>query len=378
MKLRKFKSNEHGAVAILVALSMTALFGFTALAVDYGMMASNKQSMQNACDAAALAGAVDLMNGRSGTVTATGYNYAAINGYDHNNDNVEVTVEQTGTTVKVTIREEMQMGFSGVLTGERTRTVSATATAETTSMFGNAPYAMFAEEIISINGNGTTINGDVHCNGDINISGTLVGDSIATAVGTATVTNGTKFSGSMSREMPTFAAFERAKASMNLVTLNKSYTLKKNEGGFQKLIDDALAAYHGTQQQLEEEGLCIYVNGSITANGNDSTVYEYDYPITLIVKGSIEYNGSVAASAERPLYLMSETGSITVNGGGAQLTGLVYAPNGNITLNGHQNPTVVNGSLVGEKIICNGGQVTVNYVHDIDHLLPNGKVHLVS
>ena len=375
MKLRKFKSNEHGAVVVLVALSLTALFGFTALAVDFGMMASNKQSMQNACDAAALAGAVDLMNGRSGTVTATGYDYAAINGYDHNDDNIEVTVEQTGTTVKVTIREEMQMGFSGVLTGERTRTVSATATAETTSVFGNAPYAMFAEEIILINGSGTTINGDVHCNGDINISGTLVGDSVATAVGSVSIT-GTKYGGSMSREMPTFAAFERAMDSMNLVTLNKSYTLKKNNGGLQKLIDDALDAYTGTQQQLEEEGLCIYVTGSITANGNDSTVYEFDYPITLIVEGDIEYNGTIATSAEKPIYMMSRSGDITVNGGGAALTGIVYAPDGQVRFNG--NSVEVNGCIVAHSIRKNGGKVTINYVHDIDHMLPNGKVHLVS
>ena len=104
MGFRKLKNDERGSIPVLVALSLTVLLGFSALTVDFGMMASNKQSMQNACDAAALAGAVDLMNGRSGTVTATGYDYAAINGYDHNDDNIEVTVEQTGTTVKVTIR----------------------------------------------------------------------------------------------------------------------------------------------------------------------------------------------------------------------------------------------------------------------------------
>ena len=87
MGFRKLKNDERGSIPVLVALSLTVLLGFSALTVDFGMMASNKQSMQNACDAAALAGAVDLMNGRSGTVTATGYDYAAINGYDHNDDN---------------------------------------------------------------------------------------------------------------------------------------------------------------------------------------------------------------------------------------------------------------------------------------------------
>lgn len=52
-----FKKNESGQSMVLVALIITVLFGFGALAVDVGNMTYQKSLMQNAADAAALAGA---------------------------------------------------------------------------------------------------------------------------------------------------------------------------------------------------------------------------------------------------------------------------------------------------------------------------------
>ncbi|WP_442543658.1 pilus assembly protein TadG-related protein [Arthrobacter sp. KN11-1C] len=50
---------ERGAVAVLVALLMVVLLGFAAIAVDEGMLYSQKAQMQNGADAAALAIAQD-------------------------------------------------------------------------------------------------------------------------------------------------------------------------------------------------------------------------------------------------------------------------------------------------------------------------------
>ncbi|WP_240615225.1 pilus assembly protein TadG-related protein [Arthrobacter ruber] len=46
---------EHGAVSVLVALLMVILLGFAALAVDIGMVVSEKAQLQNGADAGALA-----------------------------------------------------------------------------------------------------------------------------------------------------------------------------------------------------------------------------------------------------------------------------------------------------------------------------------
>ena len=139
MKLRELVKKEKGSIPILVALSLTVLFGFTSLAVDFGMMASCRQSLQNAADAAALAAAGDLANGQSYAAVGTAKTYAKLNGFDPDREDISLSVQTSGKTVTVSIQREMTMGFSAVLTGERTRMVSATATAIWPILWAMAP-----------------------------------------------------------------------------------------------------------------------------------------------------------------------------------------------------------------------------------------------
>ncbi len=52
--------NEKGIAMIMVVIAMVVIIGFAALAVDFGNAAVRKSRLQNACDAAALAGAQAL------------------------------------------------------------------------------------------------------------------------------------------------------------------------------------------------------------------------------------------------------------------------------------------------------------------------------
>ena len=56
-KLFKKVKNQAGVSAVIVAICLTMLIGFTALAVDVGYMYVTKNELQNVADAAALAGA---------------------------------------------------------------------------------------------------------------------------------------------------------------------------------------------------------------------------------------------------------------------------------------------------------------------------------
>lgn len=69
--------DESGQVLVLFALLLTVIFGFTALAIDVGGMVVAKSRVQNAADAAALAGAQDLPNTSAFT---TAKNFAEKNG----------------------------------------------------------------------------------------------------------------------------------------------------------------------------------------------------------------------------------------------------------------------------------------------------------
>jgi len=53
-------ARRRGNVAIITALAMTTLIGFCAFSGDYGLLVWNKNQLQKACDAAALAGAMEL------------------------------------------------------------------------------------------------------------------------------------------------------------------------------------------------------------------------------------------------------------------------------------------------------------------------------
>jgi Flp pilus assembly protein TadG len=53
-------AGEYGAVLVQVSIAITALCGFSALAVDYGMLMNARGQAQAAADAGALAGAIEL------------------------------------------------------------------------------------------------------------------------------------------------------------------------------------------------------------------------------------------------------------------------------------------------------------------------------
>ena len=388
MEFRRLRKSEKGSVPVLVALSLTVLFGFTSLAVDFGMMASCKQSMQNAADAASLAAAGDLASGSSGTIHSTASSYAKTNGFDPANPDISLEVQTSSKTVTVTIRREMKMGFSAVLTGMRTRTVSASATAEAITIFGGCPYALFAGQRIeesgtgiSVGGNNIQINGNIHSNSDIDMQHAVLSPgSVATAVRNVNPAANGWTGNSIALDMPFFSSFEKAMSSMpGYVMISGDVTVKKN-GGFGELVDTAVAQFEaqgGSTHTLYSKGLCIHITGSLTFLGNNASTYYADFPITLVVDDSIDLNGApLNSNADSSLYIMSSSGDITVNGGGETFTGILFAPNGNVTLNG--NDANIVGQIVAQNIRKTGGKITVTYQEDIDRFLPTTKVHLIA
>ena len=387
MKLRTFRKKEEGTVAVIVALSMTVLLGFVALAVDFGMMAVCRQSLQNAADAAALAAAADLGAKKPEKVNLTVAEYCAANGFAPADDAVTVSVQTSGTTVTVTLQRSMQMAFSAVVTGEHTRTVSAAATAEATSIFGNCPYAMFAGQHIDdngsgidINGNNIAINGDIHSNSDISMKNAVLGPGVqATAVHhTDPHSDGWK-PGQIARDMPSYSSFEKALTDMTDTVVFEGSISKDKHDGFQSLIDEAIEVYEdktGGEGYLTD-GLYIHITGDLTFHGNGSTAYEAEFPIVLIADGNIDLNGAcINSDYDYPVCVMSKEKNITVNGGGAEFTGIIYAPNGDVTINGNDASFV--GSIVAKNITKNGGKTTVSYQDDLDRFLPKSKVHLIA
>lgn len=83
--LRRFLKEESGQVLVLFALLAIVIFGITAFVTDVGMLQSHKRHLQNTADAAALAGARDLADGKDdASATASVNKYVQENGVDEN------------------------------------------------------------------------------------------------------------------------------------------------------------------------------------------------------------------------------------------------------------------------------------------------------
>jgi hypothetical protein len=89
----KKRYHERGQALIIFAFGLAALLGFAALTTDVGLAYVERREMQNAADAAALAGGDTLLEGAlANEAEAAALKLAANNGYDNLDPDVSVAV----------------------------------------------------------------------------------------------------------------------------------------------------------------------------------------------------------------------------------------------------------------------------------------------
>jgi Flp pilus assembly protein TadG len=136
--------DESGAVLVMVAIAMVALLGFTALTIDGGRLFSEKSQLQNALDAAVLAGAQGLKTSTTEAKTIA-IDVATKNGFPITETDLTVTAD----SIKVTKLVNVPLTFARVL-GKSNADVSATSKAVIAllrSASGIAPIAVEEDEI---------------------------------------------------------------------------------------------------------------------------------------------------------------------------------------------------------------------------------------
>ena len=381
MKLRTFRKKEEGAVAVIVALSMTVLLGFVAIAVDFGMMAECKGELQNAADAAALAAAADLGTGSTmAKIEETAKHYCSANGYDPEENDVTMTVQTVnGNSLCVTLTREMKMGFSSVLTGQRTQEVSASATAEVVRIFGDCPYAIFADKKgiyetgIGVYGNDhPKVVGSIHSNSGISFADVTVEGGSVTACGDIQpqIEDGLPFD--EEKPMPSLEYVEKAINQMPCIAVFQGDYIQNGTSCFSELIKDAEAKVGANPGHL-----VIYIKGKLEFNGYNPAECRRDYPITLIVENDVSLNGApLQGNMDKPVYVISKNGNITMSGGALDFFGILYAPNGEVSFNGID--VNFTGSIIAQRFNKGGGKFNITYDKEINRFLPKSKVHLIA
>lgn len=133
---RLARRGERGQILMMSVLLLPILLGMTGMAIDIGTYADHRSSLQNAADAAAMAGARDLPS--SSAATASAYAWGANNGIAAADMTVVVT-PQGGTNpnpkIRVTIEEGHTFHFMNVL-GIKNKNVGASAAAIKTNPGG--------------------------------------------------------------------------------------------------------------------------------------------------------------------------------------------------------------------------------------------------
>lgn len=358
--------SERGSASIILAISISVLMAFSAIVIDVGRVALEKQSLQNALDAAALAGAQELPVS-TGKAEQMAIAYFEKNGYS-NNDIQSIEFLYSNERIRISAVQTVEYTFAKILENEENATVSVSASAQRSSVFDGFNYTLFSGsdmDLLQFKGQ-NVINGNVHSNNSIKNAAEVTG--VVTAVNTIDskvhATEGI-IEGSPYVTMPDLTDVK------NLATFIDQGTLINNYGAIYTANKNEYAMSDGQLNDLLSMHSTIFINGNLVINGSgvDSTG-------GIITTGDIVFNGSnVNMTSSASVCFCSLNGNITFNGGNGNVNGILYAPTGTITLNGSSG--VFYGTIVGDLVTCDGG-INLSYNEQAADSLPLTITRLVE
>lgn len=312
---------------VFVAIVMSVLMAFGAVAVDASVLDLQKTRMQNGLDAAVLAGASLLPD--TGAATAEANSYLAKNGQDTNG----VSYSFSGSNMIITATKTMQVqaGFSKVF-GNETSAVSAKAAAQrySTSLWPY-DYLLFCNDpSYTLNMGGRfDIQGSVHANGSIyaspgygKVTGSLEACSTVYA-NPSTTSIGALLPGAPHIDMPDFTNVV-ASIKPKAPTLPAQSGVVKNLGSGSLQWDSSQTFNNYT-----------VTTGNTTINCNDATINN-----TFYSAGSLNVTGKAVLNNLSTLYV---NGNLTI-GNQSVLTGDIYV-NGDVHISGGSPVCVLNGNI---------------------------------
>lgn len=116
--------NQKGVTNVLVIISMVVILGFTALVVDIGLILLERNKLENAADAAALAGAQELPTNPNKAIEKA-KEYAVINGADL--AKTSIVIKENNSRIQVNIDNDVDFIFAKVLGNDKTNVVAGSA-----------------------------------------------------------------------------------------------------------------------------------------------------------------------------------------------------------------------------------------------------------
>jgi Flp pilus assembly protein TadG len=366
-------TNDDGLAVVLFALMSLVLMGFGGLVVDVGKVSLTKAQLQNAADAAALAGVRELPDASAATIAE---NYAIQNGIPE--DAVAINPNNTDPTkLEVVCTQDVHYSLARVL-GLSGTSVTTRAVAQAGSGGAAFDYTVFSgspNHTLTFNGSNTYIGGSAHSNYRFTINGshqeiTQSAEAVSgfTMNGSHQTIGGTCQAATILVNGSHIDIGERDYSPAPFVEMPDFSDLVQSEAQAEGNVYTGNKTYNGSNIDVDSP---IYVDGNVTINGSHFTGNG-----VILASGNITFNGSNLSSSGSAVCFYSKNGNITINGAHAELEGIVYAPNGSITMNGsHQT---VNGRVVGNRVVFNGSTYNISAGTDDLQSLPTSGAKLIE
>lgn len=356
--------NESGQALVLGTMAMTAMLGMSALTIDVGTYLAHERRLQNAVDAAALAGAWELPGNPAASITSA-QTYLGLAQYDQTQtiqEQITPGFDGDPQHLEVDLTVSRPSVFGGIF-GIGTVDIRVRAAAEAVTAFDDG-YAIFAigdscgGPGVTVGGGSSSFDGIVHSNSNIDVGGSNHSFDPA-------VTYSCDFSDGGSNNTYTQGQWRTGARPVPGAVAPWDYSAFVSWGctftfSNPTNLKSVNAVWIDPQKTQLLPGLYCFEK-SVTLIGDDITGN-----VTFAAMGNINLSGSDwVLTAFHPsdilMYSESSTGptQIDISMTDGSLTGIFYSPNGDISYQG-QGTGVVNGSLVGQNVAVGGNGLSIN------------------
>lgn len=408
---------QKGAILVLFAITFPFLMAFSAIAVDLGTVYVQRVHLQNAADAAALAGAYQLGNSSDDPAVNSAVSYTAKNSPSditvtssdstmpseekQINLSSDINRKSSYSTIEVQLRERVPLYFFRYF-GMENMPIAVTATAKyvpgnSSSVFNNAIYTSSGN--ITFNTDNVFVDGNIATDRQISVPGAYSTDSLSgtiTGINTyethpAVVENGSiwALSDNKNGNDITYHELKSSSDGTNLTAYSESNYIKTAQDVFdanninaQKIISNYIQntvssvgttdidptnhIYYDPRSNSTFNGQPVWTTNGYTGLINSNSSWNQSNLYTqIIVDGSINagmYNNSSGNSNTPPsqVILISLNGNVVFNNHfSSEVNVIIYAPNGNVLLEGSNN-TYFKGSIVAKSVTV-ANQGTIKY-----------------
>jgi len=416
---------RRGAIVVLIAVCLTFVLAFVAIAVDGGGLLEQRRNAQATADAAALAAAEDLFRKYpsqkgvdvSGTASAAALAIAAVNGFNNDGTSNTVTVRLNPQTfaggpsagqivpkgyVEVTVQRNQQRYFSAVI-GTGTIPVPARAVARgkwepayvgihVLDLHKSAALTATGESSVTVTGAKVIVNSDA-ADAATSTGGTLTADDFKITGGTSVSGGKGGFFGGIEYGTPPEPDPLRHIPEPNI----NGYSVQSNgpvhisngqrtlspgtyRGGISVSGKGSLTLSPGVYY-MDGGGFSFSGQGDLLAQG----VMIYNAPTSSSHRVDISGTGSIVMSPPttgiyKGLTLFQDRESaneLSVSGGGyMNITGTFYAAGGTLAVSGGGDSKVGSQYISRFLSIVGNGGLTIDY--DPTQAIPRRILGLVE